>query len=244
MTATSPESLALLGRAAELRASGVPWSDAAAQLSLGHDELRRLVSDHTRDYERLVRRARTEVLRETLDEAVAALRVHLASREERVSMVAATTLVRYDLARTRLGAQEARTRLERRAHKLREQNASESTEVTNKQDVTAAKNVAQTTAPRPAASAPAAPPGPAPAKPSVAPAPPTPTPPVAAPAAPPAAKPPLDELARRRLRRLNDFALGRTPPASLVRGSRQALEVDRLITGWLTEPGARTDAAD
>jgi hypothetical protein len=235
MTATSPESLALLGRAAQLRASGVPWPDAAAQLSLGHDELRRLVSDHSRDYERLVRRARTGVLRETLDEALAALRTHLASREERVSMVAATTLVRYDLARTRLGAQEARTRLERRARKLREQNASESSEVPNRQKVDATKNVAQTAAPKPAAGAPAAPPGPAPAKTPAGPATATPTPPVTAPAAPPAAKAPLDELARRRLRRLNDFALGRAAPAPLARGSRQTLEVERLISGWLTE---------
>jgi hypothetical protein len=227
-TATPSESLALLGRAAELRASGTHWADAAAQLSLGHDELRRLVSDHSRDYERLVRRARTDVLRETLDEALAALRTHLTSRDERVSMVAATTLVRYDLARTRLGAQEARTRLERRARKLRDENASESTKVTNKQEVKPTEKVAQTAAPKPAASAPAAPPGPAPAKP----APTTPTPPVAAPAAPPAAaKAPLDELARRRLRLLDDFALGRTPPAQ---NKRQTLEVDGLLSGWLT----------
>jgi hypothetical protein len=237
-TATPSESLALLGRAAELRASGTHWADAAAQLSLGHDELRRLVSDHSRDYERLVRRARTDVLRETLDEALAALRTHLTSRDERVSMVAATTLVRYDLARTRLGAQEARTRLERRARKLREQNASESTEVTKRQKVDAPKNVAQTAAPRPAASAPTAPHAPAPAKTPAAPATATATPPTPATASaapPPAAKAPLDELARRRLRRLNEFALGRTPPAPLVRGSRQTLEVERLISGWLTE---------
>src|SRR6187455_2604714 len=110
-TATPPESLALLRRAAELRAGGTPWPDAAARLDLGHDELRRLVSDHARDYDRLVRRARAGVLREVLDEALAALRTHLASRDERASLSAATTLVRYDLARTRLGAQEARVRL-------------------------------------------------------------------------------------------------------------------------------------
>jgi hypothetical protein len=225
MTATSPESLALLGRAAELRASGVPWPDAATQLTLGHDELRRLVSDHSRDYERLVRRARTGVLRETLDEALAALRTHLSSRDERVSMSVATTLVRYDLARTRLGAQEARTRLERRARKLREQNASESTEVTKQQKVDAPKNVAQTAAPKPAAGAPAKT-APAPAKTPPAPA----TPPPAAPAE--KTTTPIDDATRRRQRLVDDFALGRTPPAQ---NKRQTPEIEQVLRSWLTE---------
>ena len=233
-TAAPPETLALLGRAAELRASGTHWDRAAARLCLPHAELRKLVADHPRDYDRLVRRARAGVLREALDEALAVLRTHLGSRDERASLSAATTLVRYDLARTRLDAREARLRLERRARKLRDQDASGSAEVPGGRDVTAAKNVAQPAAPRPAAgaAAPRTAPATAKAKTPAAPA----TPP-AAPAAPQAsAKAPLDELARRRLRRLNEVALGRTPPAPLARGSRQTLEVDRLMTGWLTEP--------
>ena len=104
MTTTSPESLALLGRAAELRASGVPWADAATKLAVGHDELRKLASEHSRDYDRLMRRARNDVLRETLDAALAALRTHVTSPEPKMSMRAATTIVRYELARMRHGA--------------------------------------------------------------------------------------------------------------------------------------------
>src|SRR5689334_468248 len=116
---TSPESLALLGRAAQLRAEGVHWPDAAEQLALGHDQLRRLVADHHRDYERLVRRARADVLREATDEALAVLRAQLNSPERRVSLTTATTIVRYDLAVMRHGAREARDRLERAARRAR-----------------------------------------------------------------------------------------------------------------------------
>ena len=68
---TSLESLRLLERAAELRAAGNRWTDTATQLAVGVEELRQLASEHTRDYERLVRRARTAVLHETLAAALA-----------------------------------------------------------------------------------------------------------------------------------------------------------------------------
>ena len=40
----SAEPLALLGRAAELRADGTSWADAASQLCVTHDELRKLAA--------------------------------------------------------------------------------------------------------------------------------------------------------------------------------------------------------
>ena len=180
MTTTSPESLDLLGRAAELRATGVPWADAATKLALDHDELRRVVSEHPRDYERLMRRARTDVLRETLDGALTALRTLVKSPDQSVCSRAATTIVRYELARMRHGTKQAGSRFERDARrasrrdkvtdgaeKVRNENVSESAKVPNHQEVNAAKNVAQPTAP---ASASAVAPKPAPVPPATAPA--------------------------------------------------------------------------
>jgi hypothetical protein len=226
MTATSPESLALLDRAAELRASGVPWPDAATRLALGHEELRRLVSEHSRDYERLVRRARTEVLRETLDAALTALRALVTSPEPGVGLKAATTIVRYDLARMRYDLKEAGDRLARKRRKItaeaenvRAQNVSESSKGQDQQEVNAAKNVAQSPAP----DAPAKPPVPPPAP--------------ARPAAPPAAKsttPDAEAIRRKRLFRA--AVLGQPAPRTpLTKGVRQTLEVDRLISSWLAE---------
>jgi hypothetical protein len=222
MTATSPESL---GRAAELRASGVPWPDAAAQLALGHDELRRLVSEHARDYERLVRRARTEVLRETLDAALAALRGLVTSPEPGVGLKAATTIVRYDLARMRYDLKEAGERLARKRRKItaeaenvRAQNVSESSKGPDQQEVNAAKNVAQTRAPD------------APATPPVPPAPVRST----TPSAEKSKTPDADAIRRKRL--FLAAVLGHTAPRTpLTKGVPQTLEVDRLISGWLAE---------
>src|SRR5436190_8675804 len=119
MTTASPAPLALLTRAAELRAAGTPWPDAAAQLKVGHAELRRLPAEHARDYERLARRARTDFIRETLHEALAALRDQLKSSDDRIRFMAATTIVRYELARMRHGAKSAGAGLERDARRSR-----------------------------------------------------------------------------------------------------------------------------
>jgi hypothetical protein len=165
VTAESPD---LLLRVAELRAAGASWADTAVKLAVGHDELRRRVADHHRDYERLTRRARTELLRETLDAALTALRTQIHSADPRLSYMAACTVVRYELARMRHGTQQARERLDRdlsphgrnrrttNAENSRAQNMSESTEVQTQQKVAAPKNVAQPTAsptPRPAPAA-------------------------------------------------------------------------------------------
>ena len=231
MSSTSPESLALLGRAAELRAAGTPWADAATQLAVGVDELRRLAAGHARDYDRLARRARAELLRETLDAALAALRARLNSPDPGVSLLAATTIVRYDLARMRHGLKDAGTRLERDsrrsprkltigAHNARAGSVPESPEVPARQEVVAAKNVTQSGPPAGASAGPSRPAATPPAAP----------PPVAA--GNPA---PLDDAARRRLRLIDNFALGRTAHAAPAQDKRQTLEVDRLIRGWLSE---------
>jgi hypothetical protein len=227
MTTTSPESLNLLERAAELRAAGIPWAETATRLAVDAQELRKLASEHVRDYERLMRRARNEVLRESLDAAVAALRTHLASPEPRVSMSAATTLIRYELARLRYGPQEAGAKLERHSRRLsrreamtetareaRNRNVQETAKVPNRQDVNAAKNVTQSdvlkTQPA-SATPPAAPPAQAATgvteknKASVA-----------------------DEIRRRRL--VDVFARGQTAPL-VARDDRLSQEVERLIRG-------------
>jgi hypothetical protein len=241
MTTNSPESLALLGRAAELRATGVPWSDAATQLTVGQDELRKLASEHARDYDRLMRRARNDVLRETLDAALTALRGHLASPDRGASMRAATTIVRYELARMCHGGKEAGSRLERdarrtkptaEAREVRNQNVPESTKVPNQQEVNAAKNGTHSTA-----SGSASPVAPKPTPSSPAPV----APPASTPAAPPAPtaaavagknQAPLDDVARRRQRLVDDFALGRVPA---VLGDLPTLEGGRLLSSWLAE---------
>lgn len=161
---TSSEPLALLSRAADLRAHGTPWNDTARQLAVEADPLHRLVAEHRRDYDRLARRARTEAARETFDAALAALRGLLKSEDPRVSLLAATTIVRYEMARMRRGERTARERLERDAQRVHradralpplEPNVSESANVPKLQDVAAAKNGAQMVAPRPPASKPA-----------------------------------------------------------------------------------------
>ena len=211
----------------------------AAQLAVDAQELRKLASEHARDYERLTRRARNEVLRESLDAALATLRSKLTSPELRVSMVAATTIVRYDLARMRYGQKDAGAKLDResrrssrresmadKAHEVRNENVRESTKVTNPQDVNAAKKSAQSTPKAPANAAPS-PPAPTPQTATPQPAPPV--TPVAQPGKPSVA----DAIRRERL--LEKFARGQTPPAPITKGVPQTLGVDRLISGWLTE---------
>jgi hypothetical protein len=97
----SSERLALLSRAAELRASGTSWDEVAAKLATSTDELRRLACEHARAYSRLIRRATREFRDETMGAVVARLRDLLKSQQEGVAMMAAATLVRYDLAKMR-----------------------------------------------------------------------------------------------------------------------------------------------
>src|SRR5262245_58690184 len=118
MSALLPDTPALLGHAAELRARGTPWDGVATQLMIRTDELRRLVRDHARTYDRLADQARREFAHETLHAALARLHGLLQRQNERVALSAASTLVRYDLAQLR-HRQQARTRKDRQAEKPR-----------------------------------------------------------------------------------------------------------------------------
>ena len=219
MSLPSPESLALLERAAELRATGTPWPDTAKKLAVGVEALRTLAAEFQPDYDRLARRARDEVFRDTFREALTTLRNLLATEDTRTKFLAATTIVRCEMTRMRLSTKEAGDRVEYDTHPLnrndhpsvevktpRARNTSESPKVQNQQEVNAAKKVAQPTAP-----------------------PVTPKPATPAPAAPVAAKQPApqDDAAARRKRLLVDkFALGHLAPA---------MPGDSLLQSWLTE---------
>jgi hypothetical protein len=249
MTTISPTTLALLGRAAHLRASGRSWADAAAQLAVGQDELRRLAYEHSRDYDRLSRRARNEVLRESMDEAVGTLRRLLGSEDPDVGRMAAVTLVRYTMARMRqdLNAGGERPPKPRKitveAENVRAENSSELAKVTKRQDVDAAKKVAQphpqppaTRVPSPPAVAQPPATAPAPATPAASPAAPgtAPAPTPAHPATPPPAAKPSDAELLRRKRLLNAAVLGQPLPP-LSKDAPVPLEVDRLLRGWLAD---------
>lgn len=159
------ETRSLLTRAADLRVAGANWPDAAKQLAVGEAELRTLATDYQRDYDKLARRARTEAARETFDAALTALRGLLKSEDARVSLLAATTIVRYEMARLRRNDRAARGAAKqsfRNVHAFepdltpqqlgvrdREPNVSELAEVNNCSGVAAAKNVARTEPTRP-----------------------------------------------------------------------------------------------
>jgi hypothetical protein len=105
-----PANLDLLRQAAELRADGTPWPAVAAKLAVSVGQLRRVADEHARAYGRLTRRANRELHGDTMRRTVAKLGGLLDSPEQGVVMMAAATLVRYDLARMR---QELQTRRER-----------------------------------------------------------------------------------------------------------------------------------
>jgi hypothetical protein len=237
--AATPEPLSRLELAAELRAAGTSWPDTANQMALTHDELRRLVAEYHRDYQRLLRRARTEFQRDALATALGKLRELTRSAEPRIGLMAATTIVRYDLAIQRHGTTPGGDWLRRelrRNHKPtqprneRAPNTSESTKVQIQQDVTASKNVAQST-PQPAPS-----PAPQPT-PGVTVTPPATAPSAVKPASTASASSPISPQERERRRRLllNNFAQGRdsaTPPG---KDDRLTQEISRLVDGWLTQ---------
>jgi hypothetical protein len=175
MSAASPESLTLLSRAAELRATGKTWPAAAAELGWEHEELRKVVAEHGRLYERLASRARAEFRLDASSEAVAALRTLARSSDPDQCRHAATAILRFEAARLRSGAADAGEQLDRltrprrrprppadEAHPGRAANTSESPEVPVPQDVNGAQKVAHSGAPPapPAAPRPPAPPAP------------------------------------------------------------------------------------
>jgi len=100
----------MLVRAAELRSSGLPWADVADRLTVGLDDLRSLADDLSGVYDRLCRQARRSYRRETMDATVTRLRELLKSQQESVALLAATTLIRYDLAFMRREVQHSTCR--------------------------------------------------------------------------------------------------------------------------------------
>jgi hypothetical protein len=219
---TSSEPLTLLESAAELRAAGTPWAEAARQLAVAPDELRRLAAGHRRDYERLSRRARNEVHRQAVSTAITTLISLMRSPDTQVGILAATTFVRYDTALMRHRGKGAAAQRERDAARTltlgaesaRAQDVRESAKVPNQQGVTAAKNVAQP--PAPAAPKPTPQTPPAPAKPATA--------PVAA-----TGPAPVDDLVRRRARLVDRYATGLGAPPPLVPDGRLDREIGRVV---------------
>src|SRR5262245_2003548 len=72
-----------LARAAERRAGGASWESVARQLDADPADLKALTREHAREYGRHYALARREVMRESLAEAVFALRRMLRSGEPR-----------------------------------------------------------------------------------------------------------------------------------------------------------------
>jgi hypothetical protein len=97
-----PEQLALLHQAADLRAGGKPWAAVATELKVPDAELRGLRAGNAGLYDRLARRAEREFERETVRAALTRLCELMKSGDESVAMLAAGTVVRYELARMRL----------------------------------------------------------------------------------------------------------------------------------------------
>jgi len=216
----SPETLDLLGRVAELRAAGVRWADAAAQLATDVQALRRLAAEHPRDYERLCRRARNELLRETLDAALASLREQMRAPETMVRLTAATTVIRYAMARMRHGEKAAAARLLRDTQPDGRRRLTAGFDSGRAPDVRESAEVQQ-------------PKEVAPAKTMTPQAPSRPQPATVAKAIPPAsahAAPPPDALARKRNQLLVDLAVGRGAPATVARGDALDAEIDRLAS--------------
>src|SRR5206468_929490 len=86
--------VALLERAAALRAAGSSWEVVARKLDTTPDELRALIRGSGRSFRRLFVAARREVLEESFLEGVFTLRRQVRSDDERIANRAADALVR------------------------------------------------------------------------------------------------------------------------------------------------------
>src|SRR5262245_53614337 len=90
--------VALLERAAELRANGSSWDVVARKLDTNPDVLRAAVAAHRKQYRRFFVAARREVLDESFCEGLYTLRRQVRSDDERIANKAADALVRARLA--------------------------------------------------------------------------------------------------------------------------------------------------
>ena len=121
MSNLQPEKALLLERAAELRAAGSPWTAVATELKVAADDLRTLRQSNTRLFDRLVRRADRESAADTLRATFARLRELLKSTNEKIAMLAAGTIIRFELARMRQSLQARRNALERWGERNRDE---------------------------------------------------------------------------------------------------------------------------
>ena len=118
MSSLLPEKLLLLDRAAELRAAGTPWTAVATELKVADNELHTLRAANARAYDRLARQAEREFQRETVRATLTRLRELLKSTDEGVAMLAAGTVIRYELARMRNDLEAARDSFRKRQRQL------------------------------------------------------------------------------------------------------------------------------
>jgi hypothetical protein len=98
MTAITPETEAVLARAAELRAQGSGWIPVARELGREVPELRKLCADAGSTYTRLYEKARRATFAESLNEATFVLRNQIRSDNETAARRSAESLSRTALA--------------------------------------------------------------------------------------------------------------------------------------------------
>src|SRR4051812_41272559 len=91
----------LLERAAELRAAGSSWENAAKHLGSTPDELKALAAADRRAYRKLVREFLRDNMTDALAESVFFTRMLMRSEDEKISWKASDGYMRYDSNRYR-----------------------------------------------------------------------------------------------------------------------------------------------
>src|SRR5205807_5333015 len=107
MSPATPDTDALLSRAAELRARGASWEAAADELDTDPGALKALTRDAGPAYRRLFAAARREVSEEAFTEALFTLRRELRSKDEKGRREAAGVLLRLRMTAIRHLARRA-----------------------------------------------------------------------------------------------------------------------------------------
>src|SRR5947207_10732662 len=107
MSPATPDTDALLARAAELRARGASWEAAADELDTDPGALKALTRDAGPAYRRLFAAARREVSEEAFTEALFTLRKELRSKDEKGRREAAAIILRLRMTAMRHLARRA-----------------------------------------------------------------------------------------------------------------------------------------
>ena len=101
---TSPQPVDVLARAAELRAGGKSWEFTARELHFDDvRELRDLVGQNDRAFQRVLNRARRDVIDDSFGEGVFVLRRLMRSPDEAVAYKAADSMIRFKATTIRQG---------------------------------------------------------------------------------------------------------------------------------------------